>query len=347
MTGAQRISPLEAIEVCWKETFPGLEFLADVPWRDTGADSLKSTLFMLQLEAVLGTPVPLDNLDRDTTPRQLASAIERQRGRSESDHSSSSTRPAFLLPGLLGDEPRLAAFRGAFPASITFQVLKLPDIERTSRELSSIPLTASLLCQEIERLQPEGPLRLLGYSVGGVLAHEVAAQLIARGREVSFLGLLDPFLRIRANMPLREEGREPGPLIAGSNPLSSATSGIGRMEKLAFGLPLLLGKLERARLHLVKVAPNLPLGTLYWRRQRLIGRLRWRALRRWRPQPLDIPAVLVSSDEAEEHFDVSEWSRLLPRLERVHVGGTHLGLFEPRPLAEMMPVLAARLDLER
>lgn len=39
--------------------------------------------------------------------------------------------------------------------------------------------------------QPYGPYYLLGYSLGGTLAHHIAARLQARGEEVAFLGLLD------------------------------------------------------------------------------------------------------------------------------------------------------------
>ncbi|MGO2233569.1 non-ribosomal peptide synthetase [Marinomonas sp. UCMA 3892] len=41
--------------------------------------------------------------------------------------------------------------------------------------------------------QPTGPYRLIGYSLGGVIAHALAVRLQAIGEEVSFLGLLDTY----------------------------------------------------------------------------------------------------------------------------------------------------------
>ncbi|WP_111636587.1 non-ribosomal peptide synthetase [Marinomonas shanghaiensis] len=41
--------------------------------------------------------------------------------------------------------------------------------------------------------QPSGPYRLIGYSLGGVIAHALAVRLQAIGEEVSFLGLLDTY----------------------------------------------------------------------------------------------------------------------------------------------------------
>ncbi|MFI6206354.1 thioesterase domain-containing protein, partial [Streptomyces sp. NPDC051041] len=46
----------------------------------------------------------------------------------------------------------------------------------------------------IKRLRPHGPYRLLGWSYGGVLAHEIAVQLQQAGDEVDFLANLDGYL---------------------------------------------------------------------------------------------------------------------------------------------------------
>ncbi|WP_375540258.1 amino acid adenylation domain-containing protein [Nocardia sp. XZ_19_385] len=44
---------------------------------------------------------------------------------------------------------------------------------------------------EIMTAQPDGPVRLIGWSLGGVLAHEIAVRLRAAGREVALLAMLD------------------------------------------------------------------------------------------------------------------------------------------------------------
>ncbi|KQU49397.1 non-ribosomal peptide synthetase [Rhodococcus sp. Leaf278] len=50
---------------------------------------------------------------------------------------------------------------------------------------------ASRYLDEVIRVAPEGPVHLLGWSLGGVIAHEMAAQLVASGRTVASLTLLD------------------------------------------------------------------------------------------------------------------------------------------------------------
>ncbi|XXN66357.1 amino acid adenylation domain-containing protein (plasmid) [Enterobacter ludwigii] len=47
--------------------------------------------------------------------------------------------------------------------------------------------------QAIRQQQPSGPYFLLGYSLGGTLAHGIAARLQAQGETVAFLGLLDTY----------------------------------------------------------------------------------------------------------------------------------------------------------
>jgi len=45
----------------------------------------------------------------------------------------------------------------------------------------------------LRRLQPQGPYYLLGYSLGGTLAHAMAARLQQQGEQVAFLGMLDTY----------------------------------------------------------------------------------------------------------------------------------------------------------
>jgi len=45
----------------------------------------------------------------------------------------------------------------------------------------------------MRQLQPVGPYRVMGYSLGGVIAHGIAVRLQDKGESVSFLGLLDTY----------------------------------------------------------------------------------------------------------------------------------------------------------
>jgi thioesterase domain-containing protein len=54
-----------------------------------------------------------------------------------------------------------------------------------------LEVSAHRYVEELRRIQPEGPYQLIGYSFGGVIAYEMARQLLASGERVMFLGLLD------------------------------------------------------------------------------------------------------------------------------------------------------------
>lgn len=45
----------------------------------------------------------------------------------------------------------------------------------------------------LKTVQPHGPYRLLGYSLGGTIAHALAARLQSEGETIAFLGLLDTY----------------------------------------------------------------------------------------------------------------------------------------------------------
>ncbi len=66
-------------------------------------------------------------------------------------------------------------------------------IDRDEPIATSIPEMVADYVREIRRACPRGPYRLLGWSLGGVLAHEAAVRLQAEGEEVALLALLDSY----------------------------------------------------------------------------------------------------------------------------------------------------------
>ena len=63
---------------------------------------------------------------------------------------------------------------------------------------TSIEVLAADYVELIRELRPEGPYSLMGYSLGGLLAHEVAVRLERAGKEVAFVGLIDTYVSSRA-----------------------------------------------------------------------------------------------------------------------------------------------------
>jgi thioesterase domain-containing protein len=77
-------------------------------------------------------------------------------------------------------------------------IYALPAVPLDQPQLRTIESMAARLVQIIRATQPAGPYRVAGWSLGGILAYEVAAQLIGQDQAVELLGLLDtgrPMLR--------------------------------------------------------------------------------------------------------------------------------------------------------
>lgn len=59
--------------------------------------------------------------------------------------------------------------------------------------LDSIPAMASCYLAAIQAHQPHGPYHLVGYSMGGLIAFEIAQQLRCAGEQIGLLALLDSY----------------------------------------------------------------------------------------------------------------------------------------------------------
>lgn len=87
-------------------------------------------------------------------------------------------------------------------------------LQVSASEQTSIQSMARTYMMALRERQPEGPYHLFGWSMGGVLAVAVAAELEQAGQQVAFVGLLDAYLAAE------EQERDPleglGAAFAGS-----------------------------------------------------------------------------------------------------------------------------------
>jgi thioesterase domain-containing protein/acyl carrier protein len=339
-TGSSADAVLATIARVWKQVAPRLAFDSDRPWQETGMDSLKSLQFMLRLEAELGRSIPLDLLHPDASRRDFARHLVSQPA------EVGQQARIMLIPGLLGDEPALAAFRRATADLAAYDLVEMPDIETDAAVLRDIPATAEKVADAIVARQPGGPLVIAGYSMGGIVALEAAHDLRTRGRDVALLILLDPFLRIDPKKPFRRDLSLPArpPLRIVSLARGGRVPPAVLADRIQFAALLIVGAMESARKRLFAVREQLAADTLHWRRLRLIGRLRWTALRRWKPRPWDGATLVAISDEAADHYDTAQWASLCPNAQQVAVATSHLDLFGPAAMVVLHPALASALS---
>jgi arthrofactin-type cyclic lipopeptide synthetase C len=99
--------------------------------------------------------------------------------------------PLFLVHEFSGRDvyfPTLAQHIGG-----EFAIYGLPGVPLGQPQLRTIECMATRMAGIIRAVQPHGPYRLAGWSFGGVLAHEVAQQLLGQDQPVDFIGMLDSY----------------------------------------------------------------------------------------------------------------------------------------------------------
>jgi pimeloyl-ACP methyl ester carboxylesterase len=72
-----------------------------------------------------------------------------------------------------------------------FYALQARGIDLEQEPHTQVKEMAAYYIQALQFVQPQGPYFLAGWSFGGLVAFEMAQQLLAQNQQISFLGMLD------------------------------------------------------------------------------------------------------------------------------------------------------------
>ncbi|WP_268867146.1 non-ribosomal peptide synthetase [Nocardia aurantiaca] len=175
---------------------------------DLGGNSLTAAQLVSRLAESTGVTMPLQWLFTDPTPELLARRIESRRdGLAGQDFGEQDLAEALsvMLPlRASGTEPPLFCIHPAIGLAWGFTgLVRYLDPDRPVRGLQSPALTdptvrfdtleqlAARYVREIRSVQPHGPYHLLGYSLGGTIAHAIAVRLRREGDSVATLAMMD------------------------------------------------------------------------------------------------------------------------------------------------------------
>lgn len=184
---------------------------------DLGADSITAARMVGRLTDIAGKDVPLAAIFEATTIAELAEQIERGE---EGDPLASiqalnplaargEGNALFCIHPVLGLSWGFAGLNQYLSEDTALYGLQSRGLNGAAELPQSIGEIAADYIALIRERQPRGPYRLLGWSMGGVIAQEVARQLRALGETVSFLAALDAY-------PFRRQGEgEESATIAG------------------------------------------------------------------------------------------------------------------------------------
>ncbi|WP_346948829.1 thioesterase domain-containing protein, partial [Dyella sp.] len=118
-------------------------------------------------------------------------------------------RPLFCIHPMMGLSLGFSALLRHLDPAVPVYGLQSRGLRGDLRLPGSIEEVAADYLAQIRRIQPEGPYRLVGRSMGGLIGHAIAEQLLAMGERVELLAMIDSYLFTAGERSRpREEAKE-------------------------------------------------------------------------------------------------------------------------------------------
>ncbi|WUI70060.1 amino acid adenylation domain-containing protein [Nocardia sp. NBC_00403] len=171
---------------------------------ELGGNSLVATKLAARLGAALAQQVPVMLLFTGPTPAELVAQLQ-ARGVGRLDigaafdvmlplRRSGTAAPLFCIHPIGGIAWSFAGLAAHLDRDRPIYGLQSPVLGSDEALPDSIDDWARRYVKEVRAVQPEGPYHLLGWSLGGVLAHAMAVQLQSEGQQVALLAMMDSHL---------------------------------------------------------------------------------------------------------------------------------------------------------
>ncbi|WP_063066293.1 non-ribosomal peptide synthetase [Nocardia violaceofusca] len=168
-----------------------------------GLHSLTATELAGLLRARTATPITVRDIYTHSTPESLAVLLDRGVAAPDAADPDAALRTVLpiratgTLPALwcihsaIGLSWSFAGLAGHLDPETPIYGLQMPQLTDPAAEFDSIEELADHYLTEIRAHQPHGPYSLLGWSLGGSIAHAIAVRLRADGQSVALLAMLD------------------------------------------------------------------------------------------------------------------------------------------------------------
>jgi amino acid adenylation domain-containing protein len=164
---------------------------------DLGGHSLLAARLMHRVKQVFDKTLPLAVLLEAPTIQQLAIVLREGSSNRWSSlvalQPEGSNPPFFCVHGVGGNVVGFHELARHMKPDYPFYGLQSYGLDGKHSLHTRIEDMAAHYLTEIRAVQPEGPYQLGGFSLGGLVAYEMASQLQSRGQEVSLLVLFDTY----------------------------------------------------------------------------------------------------------------------------------------------------------
>ncbi|HEY9088429.1 MAG TPA: amino acid adenylation domain-containing protein [Anaerolineaceae bacterium] len=163
---------------------------------DLGGNSLLGVRIFSRLESKLGLRLPVSELYRSPTIRQLAHFIESR----EYNYQPSTVillrggqggLPLFLVHGWGGGVVGYANLVHSLNPHWPVYGLQAAGLGQGEKPDTTMEAMVDRYIRAMKTIQPAGPYRLGGYCTGGVIAYAIACELAARGDVVDLIAMIE------------------------------------------------------------------------------------------------------------------------------------------------------------
>ena len=349
-----------AISTIWKRML-GVETVApDDHFFTIGGDSLAAVQMMVEVEDRFGLVLPVHLVFEAPTLEGLAKRVDRAREQEDDELGRGFVYPLVATgsgaPIFFNSVDLALARSGRWTVPCPLYAVVNWAAGAGFVKAKSLAALAAAHLEDIRRIQPQGPYRLGGYSLGGLIAFEMAQQLRDAGEVVELLFLLDPMAPELAGaagstVPAPQARK---PLLLRIKHLywhlERARRVRGWANRLLWVLPVnrlpIVGWFHYMAVHHYLRHPNAAWRTLFPRdRWRAFWFAAQRMVKGYQARPYAGPVLAVFSQQGPRG---QVWSSLLgPDSRQYALDARHLALFEEPALSRWMGWLAENLSGDR
>jgi thioesterase domain-containing protein len=374
---APLLDPLQQVlAVMWKQTLGASDFGAADDFFELGGDSIQGAIFINQLREKLGQEVPVATIFTNPTLERLADFLRQQyptetaRLMDGGDSQAQAQRldqatdaaidrwsplveiqqgkepPLFLIHPVGGNVFCYVNLSRQLGPDHTIYGLQARGLDPKQAPHTRIEEMAACYIKSLRVAQPVGPYRLGGWSMGGLIAFEMARQLVLEGDEISSLILLDSHV-LSSIAPADNEDNSLPLLARFAADLGLTTDNLSRSpdELLRLSFDEQLNQL----LELAKSGGMVPDGGdfSYLRRLFYVFQANFNAAMSYQPSDYSgkITLLLAQDRPAKTGDPEAIWDTLaLGGVDTYRVPGNHYSMFRPPHLQKLAAQLRACLS---
>jgi thioesterase domain-containing protein/acyl carrier protein len=180
----------------WQRLFRRENIVRQDNFFELGGHSLMAARMAAEIDKRLGSKLPIAALFQSPTIESLARRLTDENWAPLWSslvplQPQGSKPPIFLVHGWGGDVFVFLELARLLPPDQPIYGIQAVGLDGRSARHITIEEMATHYIKEIVSFQPDGPIYLAGFSMGGVIAYEIAQQLHRLGRRVALLALLD------------------------------------------------------------------------------------------------------------------------------------------------------------